>query len=271
MKKALRKSVLITGASRRVGRHLALGLAKAGWGIHLHYNSSRDAAEDTARLIGQAGGSCQLYQADLSKAEDAEALMRQIPYGDGIMGLLHNASLFEYDTAETVSAAMLEKHFAVNLTAPAIMTRVFAEEIRKRTPSTHGAVVSITDAKLAGLNPDYFSYTLSKIALDGLTTLAAQAYAPQIRVNAIAPGIILRSGDQTEEEYRIAHSRNPLGQGAVLDDILRASIMLLDTPSMTGHTVVLDGGLHLNPHHRDVAFLDETEDDDSSFNTQRFS
>lgn len=263
--------MLITGASRRVGRHLALGLASAGWGIHLHYNTSRDAAEDTARLIIHAGGTCQLHQADLSSAEDAEALMRQLPYGDGMIGLVHNASLFEYDTAETVSAAMLEKHIAVNLTAPTVMTRVFAEEIRKRTPSTRGAVVSITDAKLAGLNPDYFSYTLSKIALDGLTTLAAQAYAPEVRVNAIAPGIILRSGEQTEEEYRIAHQRNPLRQGAVLDDILRASIMLLDTPSMTGHTIVLDGGLHLNPHHRDVAFLDETEDHDNSLSAQRFS
>ncbi|XDZ65740.1 SDR family oxidoreductase [Alphaproteobacteria bacterium LSUCC0684] len=271
MKTPPRRSVLITGASRRVGRHLALGLARAGWEIHLHYNSSREAAEDTARLIVQAGGTCQLHQADLGNAGEAEALLRHLPYGDGVMGLLHNASLFEYDTAQTVSAAMLEKHLAVNLTAPAVMTRVFAEEIRKRYPATSGAVVSITDAKLAGLNPDYFSYTLSKIALDGLTTLAAQAYAPEIRVNAIAPGIILRSGDQTEEEYRIAHQRNPLGQGAVLDDILRATIMLLDTPSMTGHTVVLDGGLHLNPHHRDVAFLDETEDHDQPRSAQRFS
>jgi len=271
MKTTAAGSVLITGASRRVGRHLALGLANAGWQIHLHYNTSREAAEDTRRLILQAGGICHLHQADLSQPAEAEALIRHLPFGDGVMGLVHNASLFEYDTAKTVSAELLERHLAVNLTAPAVMTRVFAEEIGKRYPATRGVVLSITDAKLAGLNPDYFSYTLSKIALDGLTTLAAQAYAPEVRVNAIAPGIILRSGDQTDEEYCIAHRRNPLGQGAVLDDILRAAIMLLDTPSMTGHTVVLDGGLHLSPHRRDVAFLDEAEDHDLARNAQRFS
>ena len=129
--------------------------------------------------------------------------------------------------------------------------------IKPHFPATRGAVINITDAKLSGLNPDYYSYTLSKIALDGLTTIAAQAYAPHLRVNGIAPGIILRSGDQTEEEYRIAHARNPLGQGAVLDDISRAVLMILDTMAMTGHTVTIDGGLHLRPPNRDVAFLDE--------------
>jgi NAD(P)-dependent dehydrogenase (short-subunit alcohol dehydrogenase family) len=250
------KSVLITGASQRVGRHLALDLARRGWIVHLHYRSSAKAAEETAQQIIKKGGQCFIHQADLADADAAEALIDQWAVHDGAMAIIHNASLFEWDGAEDVSAAMINRHMAVNMTAPAVMTKAFAACIKPHFPQTKGAVINITDAKLKGLNPDYFSYTLSKIALDGLTSLAAQAYAPYVRVNAIAPGIILRSGDQTEEEYRQAHRFNPLGQGAILDDISRAAVMILDTMAMTGHTITIDGGLHLRPPNRDVAFLE---------------
>ena len=257
MKDHTPKSVLITGASKRVGRHLALDLARRGWVVHLHYRASAEAAEDTAHQIQKFGGRCFLHQADLADAAAAEALVLSLPIHEGVMGLIHNASLFDLDDADTVSAEMINRHMAVNMTAPAVMTRAFAAMIKPKFPTTKGAVINITDAKLSGLNPDYYSYTLSKIALDGLTTLAAQAYAPHIRVNAIAPGITLRSGNQTDAEYKIAHQRNPLRQGAMLDDIARAAIMILDTTSMTGHTITIDGGLHLSPPNRDVAFLEE--------------
>ena len=257
MKDNIPKSVLITGASLRVGRHLALDLARRGWVVHLHYRSSKEAAEDTAHQIKKHGGRCFLHQADLSDASSAEAMITSLPVHEGVMGLIHNASLFDLDDADTVSAEMINRHMAVNMTAPAVMTRAFAARIKPHFPNTKGAVINITDAKLSGLNPDYYSYTLSKIAMDGLTTLAAQAYAPHVRVNGIAPGITLRSGDQTDAEYKIAHQRNPLGQGAMLEDIARAAIMILDTTSMTGHTITIDGGLHLSPPNRDVAFLEE--------------
>ena len=257
MKDHTPKSVLITGASKRVGRHLALDLARRGWVVHLHYRASAEAAEDTAHQIQKFGGRCFLHQADLADAAAAEALVLSLPIHEGVMGLIHNASLFDLDDADSVSAEMINRHMAVNMTAPAVMTRAFAAMIKPKFSSTKGAVINITDAKLSGLNPDYYSYTLSKIAMDGLTTLAAQAYAPHIRVNAIAPGITLRSGDQTDAEYKIAHQRNPLRQGAMLDDIARAAIMILDTTSMTGHTITIDGGLHLSPPNRDVAFLEE--------------
>ena len=257
MKNTTPKSVFITGGAARVGRHLALALSEEGWSIHLHYRSKKAEAEDVAHQIIHSGGECQLHQADLADADAAENLMNSLHLHDGRMALINNASLFELDDADTVNADMIARHMAVNLAAPAVMTKVFAQRIKPLYPATQGAVINITDAKLSGLNPDYYSYTLSKIALDGLTTIAAQAYAPHVRVNGIAPGIILRSGDQTEEEYRIAHRRNPLGQGAVLDDISRSAIMILDTMAMTGHTVTIDGGLHLRPPNRDVAFLDE--------------
>ncbi len=257
MKNNIIKSVLITGGAARVGRHLALTLADMGWKVHLHYRSKATEAEHVMHQINKSGGECELHQADLSDAAAAEDLMRAITYHDGQMALINNASLFELDTAQDVSAAMMSKHMAVNAIAPTVMTKSFAAMIKPLFPATRGAVINITDAKLSGLNPDYYSYTLSKISLDGLTTIAAQAYAPYLRVNGIAPGIILRSGDQTQEEYEIAHRRNPLGQGAQLEDISRSVIMMLDTMAMTGHTVTIDGGLHLRPPNRDVAFLDE--------------
>lgn len=259
MKNSSHGSVLITGAAQRVGRYLALGLAQQGWGVHLHYNNSAGPAQNIAARITADGGQCWLHQADLSSPDEAVALIDEITVTGETMALINNASLFEYDAADTVTADMINRHMQVNMTAPALMIKAFAERIKPVFPDTRGVVINITDAKLAGLNPDYFSYTLSKIALDGLTTLSAQAYAPYLRVNAIAPGIILRSGEQTEEEYRIAHQRNPLRQGARLDDMLTAVKSILDTVSMTGHTMVIDGGLHLQPWHRDVAYLEETQ------------
>ncbi|MCE2516661.1 MAG: SDR family oxidoreductase [Alphaproteobacteria bacterium] len=256
MKDNIPRSVLITGGAVRVGRHLALALGEAGWDVHLHYRSKAAEAEDAAHQIHRSGGQCWLHQADLADPDAAEALINALPVHDGVMALINNASLFELDTAENVSAAMINIHMAVNMTAPALMIKTLAARIEPHFPLTRGVAINITDAKLSGLNPDYFSYTLSKIALDGLTTLAAQAYAPHLRVNGIAPGITLRSGDQTDDDYKIAHRRNPLRQGARLEDISRAAIMMLDTMAMTGHTVTIDGGLHLQPPSRDVAFLD---------------
>ena len=251
-------NVLITGAAQRVGKHLALGLSRLGWGVHLHYNNSSDSARDIADEIRAEGGHCWLHQADLMQSKDAASLIDEINMDGETIALINNASLFDYDDAATVSAEMINRHMQVNMTAPAMMIRAFADRIRDRYPETKGVVINITDAKLAGLNPDYFSYTLSKIALDGLTTIAAQAYAPYLRINAIAPGLILPSGEQTEEEYRIAHKRNPLRQGARLEDILTSVKTMLDTVSMTGHTMVIDGGLHLQPWHRDLAYIEET-------------
>ena len=259
-------AVLITGAGRRIGRHLARHCAGRGMIVHLHCNKSRSETEQLAEEISQAGGVAFCHQADLADADAVGGLMAAAMQAAPLTALINNASLFALDTAATVSASMLQQHMAINAMAPALLIQHFAaarETMAASASSRHdrpsaasaGAVINITDAKLAGLNPDYYSYTLSKIALDGLTRLAAQAYAPGLRVNAIAPGIVLRSGEQTEEEYRQAHRRNPLGCGARLEDLAAATDLLLDTPSISGHTIIIDGGLHLSPHGRDVAFL----------------
>lgn len=249
--------VLITGAARRIGRGLALALASDGWNIHLHYHHSKDEAETTGHEIMALGRLVRLHQANLADEAACQQLMASCAEQGSLAALINSASGFDYDTSQTFSAKGMEQHMAINMMAPAILIRDFATAAESK--AIKGAVINITDAKLVGLNPDYFTYTLSKMALDGLTRLAAQAYAPWLRVNAIAPGITLRSGDQTEEEYRQAHRLNPLSCGAEVEDIVRAAKMLLDTPSMTGHTIVIDGGLNLRPPNRDVAFLDAQE------------
>ena len=248
-------ALLITGAAKRVGRALAIALAADGYDIHLHYRGSKDAAEDTAYAIAKHKRQVVLHQADLANEQDCERLIADCLNDEALVGIINNASVFTYDSNDDFKASGFNRHMAVNAIAPAILMRDLAASMQSRQQKA--AVINITDAKLVGLNPDYYTYTVSKMALDGLTKMAAQAYAPWLRVNAIAPGITLRSGDQTDEEYRIAHAFNPLRQGAECDDIIRLAKMILDTPSMTGHTIVIDGGLHLRPPNRDVAFLDQ--------------
>ncbi len=256
-KDAAKGWVLITGAARRIGRGLALALASDGWDIHLHYHHSKDEAETTGHDITTLGRMVRLHQADLGDEAACQQLIASCLKEGALTALINSASQFDYDTFSEFSAQSMAQHMAINMTAPAVLIRDFAAAAERH--DLKGAVINITDAKLVGLNPDYFTYTLSKMALDGLTRLAAQAYAPWLRVNGIAPGITLRSGDQTDAEYRQAHRLNPLSCGAEVEDIVRAAKMLLDTPSITGHTIVIDGGLNLRPPNRDVAFLDAQE------------
>lgn len=248
-------ALLITGAARRVGKALAIAMAKDGWDIHLHYRDSEKDAKETAKIIANLNRKVTLHRADLSDEKACERLIADCLLDNDLVGVINNASLFSYDASNDFNASGFIKHMAVNAIAPAIIMRELAAAMKSRQKKA--AVVNITDAKLVGLNPDYYTYTVSKMALDGLTKMAAQAYAPWVRVNAIAPGITLQSGEQTDEDYRIAHKFNPLRQGAECDDIIRLAKMILDTPSMTGHTIVVDGGLHLRPPNRDVAFLDQ--------------
>ena len=134
--------------------------------------------------------------------------------------LSNNASLFVYDDSATVSAAEIDRHMAVNVTAPALLIRALHDQMPK---GRQGVVINMLDAKLFGINPDYFSYTLSESACHTLTRLP-QAYAPRLRVNGIAPGIVLPSGGQTEEEFQLSHKRNLLGQGALMREIVAAML-----------------------------------------------
>lgn len=241
------RTAIVTGGAKRIGAALVRALAADGWHVVIHCNTSVDAADALAAEIGNAS----VVSADLAAPNAAATILAAAP---GPLGLLVNsASRFEYDTIDDFGIADWTAHMDINLRAPALLTRAFAAAV----PGDETAcVVNLLDAKLSALNPDYFSYTLSKIGLAGLTELAARAYAPRLRVNAIAPAVTLVSGPQSRENFERVHALNPLGRGVAVEEIVAALRFILATPTLNAQTITLDGGQRLMGLPRDVAYLD---------------
>jgi NAD(P)-dependent dehydrogenase (short-subunit alcohol dehydrogenase family) len=246
------RTVLITGAAKRVGAAIARRLAADGWNVIVHYNRSRTEAEDLANEIRQSGGVCDIVQADLAFRADVETLMERCAALHGsVECLINNASVFYYDDISSVSWESLHDHLSSNLIAPVFLCRDFA---RRFNGGTDGCIINILDQKVANLNPDFLSYTIGKIGLSGLTTTLAMALAGRIRVCGIAPGLALISGKQTQASFEKAWRAPPLGRGTTPDEIATCVQYVLASPSMTGNTVFLDGGESLAGRARDVAF-----------------
>jgi NAD(P)-dependent dehydrogenase (short-subunit alcohol dehydrogenase family) len=246
------KGALVTGAGMRVGRALAMALAADGFFLFVHYNRSAAAARRTVADIVAAGGKAKAVRADLSSARQAEALMGKCrARGVRLVCLVNSASLFKLDRAPTATAADFDLHTAINLRAPLLLSQALARQL---PAGETGVIVNMLDHKLFSLNPDFLTYTLSKIGLQGLTTLLAQAFAPRLRVAGIAPGLTLRSGSQTEARFAQQHTDNPLGVGVTTDDLVRALRFIVATPSFTGDTLIVDSGEHLVGRPRDIAF-----------------
>lgn len=246
------KGALVTGAGLRIGRALALALAADGYFVFVHYNRSAAGARTTVEAIAEAGGRAQAVRADLSSARQADALVGKCrARGVRLTCLVNNASLFKLDRAPSAKAADFDLHMAINLRAPLLLSQGLARQL---PAGETGVIVNVLDQKLLNLNPDFLTYTLSKIGLGGLTTLLAQSFAPRLRVAGIAPGLTLRSGSQTDARFAEQHAANPLGVGVVTDDLVRALRFILATPSYTGDTIVVDGGEHLTGRPRDIAF-----------------
>lgn len=191
---------------------------------------------------------------DLADARTALALVAgaRASFGSPLMAIVNSASLFEYDTPPALTAASLERHHAVNLAGPVLLTSALAAQDDLR----EGAVVNILDQKLANPNPDFFSYSCAKFALGGATTMLAQALAPRIRVNAVSPGLSLPSADQTEAEFAAAAARNLLRRPVDPHDIARAVAFLLEARGVQGQTLFVDCGQRFLPKARDVMFED---------------
>lgn len=247
------KVVLITGAARRVGAALAKGLAADGWSVAIHYRHAAEEAEALVAEIAASGGVGKTFKADLSDKSEREGLIPAVVAGFGrIDALINNASMFAYDDLGSLTEVRWQAHLDANLTAPVFLIRDLAMAIEAQ--GSEGAVVNILDHKVKAANPDFLSYTAGKVGLAGLTETLALALAPRVRINGIAPGLILRSGDQTVEEYHRAWADTPLGRGTSLEDMLSAVRFMLTTHGMTGQNIVLDGGESLKPRGRDVAF-----------------
>jgi len=247
------KTALITGGAKRVGAGLAKALGGDGWHVCVHFNQSVDDAASVVTEIEAAGGKANAVQANLENPAAASQLVEQcIQVAGPLSCLVNNASIFEHDGIEDISAEALDQHHAINLRAPMLLARSFAEQLPE---GQTGDIVNILDNKVFALNPDYLSYTLSKVALTGATEMLAMALAPNIRVNGIAPGITLLSGEQSETRFEKAHTTNPLKQGCTIEQIAACLKLILDCPAMTGEIITIDGGQRLQKLPRDIAFL----------------
>jgi NAD(P)-dependent dehydrogenase (short-subunit alcohol dehydrogenase family) len=246
---AHRPVALVTGGARRLGRAIALHLAARGWDLAVHYRGSADEAEATAAEARGAGARAQTFAADLADEAQALALVPAVVGRFGRLdAVVNNASLFEYDAVADFSYAAMDRHWRAN-TAPAIVLA------RALHAAGGGAVVNLLDQKLWNPNPDHLSYTLSKAALEAATTLLAQALAPRTRVCGVAPGVTLLSGPMSAAEFERAHRLTPLERSSTPEDIARAVAFLLESPAITGTTLLVDGGQHLQAQPRDVYFL----------------
>ena len=244
--------VLVTGAAQRIGRDIALHLAAHGWRVAVHYRRSAAEAESTVADIQAAGGVAQAFGADLADEAACGSLLPAVAASLGrIDAVVNNASLFEYDDVATFSYATMDAHWRAN-TAPAI---VLARALHLLCGEAGGVVVNIVDQKLWNPNPDYLSYTLSKAALEAANTLLAQALAPRLRVCGVAPGVTLLSGEMSGGEFNASHRMAPLGRSSTPQDVARAVRFLLESPAITGTTLLVDGGQHLQAQSRDVMFL----------------
>jgi NAD(P)-dependent dehydrogenase (short-subunit alcohol dehydrogenase family) len=235
------RCALVTGGARRLGRAMALHLAAAGWDIALHHLTSESEAQETAELIRGLGRTCRIYRADLRQEGDCHDLVDATFADFAAPALLVNSgSVFAHDRVATMETATWDEHMRINTLAPTLLARRFAS---KQPPG--GSIVNILDQKISQITPDFFSYTVSKVALAAITRMLAMEYQPGIRVNAIAPGLTLRSGGQSQEAFERAHRQTPLRTGPTIEDINRALSLLVDTPSITGQIITIDGGRHM--------------------------
>ena len=240
---AMPRAALVTGAARRIGRAIALGLAADGWAVGVHYRDSRAGAEDLVAAIAGRGGRAVALAADLAEERAAEELVPRVVAALGPLGcLVNNASLFENDTVATATRASWDAHLSTNLRAPFVLTQAFAAQL---AAPAEGVAINILDERVWNLTPYFVSYTVSKAGLWTLTRTLALALAPRIRVNGIGPGPALPSPRQTPEQFARQCALLPLRRGTSPEEIVAAVRFIIAAPSLTGQMIALDGGQHL--------------------------
>ena len=253
--------MLVTGAAKRLGRALALDLGRHGYDVAVHYRHSHADAQATVAELRAAGASAHAFQADLSIEAECRALVPTVVARfKRLDAVVNNASTFEHDDPASFSVAAMETHWRAN-TAPAVLLAQALHTHLSGCTAT-GCVVNLLDQKLWNPNPDYFSYTLSKAALQAATVMLALALAPRVRVCGVAPGVTLASGPMSESEFESARTMTPLQRSSTPDDIARAVRFLIESPAMTGTTLLVDGGQHLSAQPRDVLYLARAEGSD---------
>ncbi len=237
------RAALVTGAARRIGRAIALALNRAGYAVAIHAQSSAREAEALRAEIARAGGRAAVVQADLAVHAQVAGLVASASGALGPLTLLvNNAATFEPDALGALDAARFDRQFAVNLRAPLFLSESFAAQA---PPQANASIVNILDQRVFKPTPHFVSYTLTKSALHAATRMLAQALAPNVRVNAVAPGPTVASARQTAEDFARQAAAVPLGRGPGADEIAAAVVYLGGARSVTGVTLAVDGGQHL--------------------------
>jgi len=238
-----RKSALVTGAAKRIGREIALDLSARGWSVGIHYYRSRDEADEVVQTITGRGGHAVALQADLAVEEDARRLVPTAVEQLGMLTcLVNNASVFEHDSIDTATRESWDRHLETNLRAPLVLSQEFARQL---SAPEHGCIINMIDQRVLNLTPAFLSYTVSKAGLWTLTRSLALALAPRIRVNGIGPGPTLRSQRQSEANFQRQWQSLPLQRGTTPAEICAGVRFILDAPAMTGQMIALDGGEHM--------------------------
>jgi len=241
--KPAKKSVLVTGAAKRLGRAIALHLAESGWSVAVHYNNSQAEAEETVAALHEKGVHAAAINADLTLEDDTERLIDRARAAVGpLTALVNTASVFENDTIATMTRKSWDKHIEANLRAPLVLSRDFAEQI---PDGQEGAIVNLLDQRLLKPTPQFLSYGVSRAGLHWLTVTLAQALGPRIRVNGVAPGPTLRNERQSEAHFKRQQESTILGRGAMPEDVARAVSYLIEARAVTGQMIAVDGGQHL--------------------------
>ncbi len=241
------RTAIVTGGAKRIGAALVRALAADGWHVLIHYRHSGDEAESLAVEIGNAA----TVQAELAEPDCAARILAGLDGLPPARLLINNASLFLNDGQGDFGAAQWDLHQAVNLRAPALLSQAFAAAL----DGANGLIVNMLDAKLAAPNPDFYSYTVSKMGLAGLTELSARALAPKVRVCGIAPSVTMVSGPQSRENFDKVHRLNALGRGVEAEQIVAALRFIIAAPTLTGQTITLDAGQRFLSLPRDVQYL----------------
>jgi short-subunit dehydrogenase len=249
------KQVLVTGGAHRLGAEIVRQFAAAGWRVWCHYQRSSDAAKALQAELQSQGTLVELVQADLAQSEQVEQMMTHIAQTTGPLDcLVNNASLFEPDEGSKMDLPGARLQLEVNLIAPMSLASLMAQQPAPNAQPGQRSVVHILDQKVFNLNPDYFSYTVSKLALERAVALQAQALAP-LRVCGVAPGLMFLSGPQTQENFDRASRVNLLREPIDPAQVAATCLFLGQNPCITGTTLCVDNGQHLVPLARDVMFL----------------
>ena len=249
----MKNFALITGAATRIGKAMALSLAKQGVNIAVHYMDSKTEAEEVVTLAREFGVKACALRADLLNQKEVRKLIPKAisEFEEPLNILINNASIFEYDNIGTVSVDSWDRHIGSNLKAPLFLIQDFAKQVISQAEDEQGEnlpvanIVNIVDQRVMRKTPEFITYTLAKAGLWTLTQTAAQALAPRIRVNAIGPGPTLKGFRQSTEHFKKQRENTILKRGSSEKEIVEALNFILRTSSMTGQLICIDGGQHL--------------------------